>query len=121
VSLSRRWTIPGRRTPPMPERLSPQWAMSALTSVPVLVYDVERDGLGARLGGDGLGQAHVDMLARLHLAARFGDGRPLDSDAAIGNKGLEAGPARFREPAREKAVEPLARLFGRHGRFKQLR
>jgi len=35
VSLSRRWTIPGRLTPPTPERLSPQWAMSALTSVPV--------------------------------------------------------------------------------------
>ena len=27
--------MPGRFTPPMPERLSPQWAMSALTSVPV--------------------------------------------------------------------------------------
>ena len=27
--------MPGRLTPPMPERLAPQWAMSALTSVPV--------------------------------------------------------------------------------------
>ena len=27
--------MPGRATPPMPERLSPQWAISALTSVPV--------------------------------------------------------------------------------------
>src|SRR5665213_3205432 len=34
VSLSSRWTIPGRRTPPIPARLAPQWAMSALTSVP---------------------------------------------------------------------------------------
>ena len=35
VSLSSRCTMPGRRSPPMPERLSPQWAISALTSVPV--------------------------------------------------------------------------------------
>jgi hypothetical protein len=34
VSLSRRCTMPGRLTPPMPERLAPQWAISALTSVP---------------------------------------------------------------------------------------
>ena len=27
--------MPGRRTPPMPERLSPQWAIRALTRVPV--------------------------------------------------------------------------------------
>ena len=27
--------MPGRLTPPMPERLSPQWWISALTSVPV--------------------------------------------------------------------------------------
>ena len=72
VSLSRRWTMPGRRTPPMPDRLSPQWASRALTrvlvgiagrgmddqpgrlvqhqQVGVLVEDVEVDGLrpGAR-------------------------------------------------------------------------
>ncbi len=35
VSLSSRCTMPGRRSPPMPDRLSPQWAISALTSVPV--------------------------------------------------------------------------------------
>ena len=34
VSLSSRCTMPGRRTPPIPERLAPQWAISALTSVP---------------------------------------------------------------------------------------
>ena len=34
VALSRRWTIPGRATPPIPDSEPPQWAMSALTSVP---------------------------------------------------------------------------------------
>ena len=27
--------MPGRETPPMPERLGPQWAIRALTRVPV--------------------------------------------------------------------------------------
>ncbi len=35
VSLSSRCTMPGRFTPPMPESESPQWAISALTRVPV--------------------------------------------------------------------------------------
>src|ERR1700744_571329 len=75
VSLSMRWTMPGRATPPMPDRLSPQWCNRALTRVPlslpgggvpaipltglyedehriVLVKHGERDGLGHRLGGD---------------------------------------------------------------------
>jgi len=34
VSLSRRCTIPGLRSPPIPRRLSPQWCRSAFTSVP---------------------------------------------------------------------------------------
>ena len=34
VSLSSRWTMPGRLTPPMPDRLAPQCAISALTRVP---------------------------------------------------------------------------------------
>ena len=34
MSLSRRCTMPGRRTPPIPARLGPQCASSALTSVP---------------------------------------------------------------------------------------
>ena len=83
--------MPGRRSPPMPERLSPQWAISALTSVPVqlpaagmhdqapglvdhddvvvLVNDAERDGLGGRLGRlrrrhvDGDGGAGIDAMA----------------------------------------------------------
>ena len=71
--------MPGRLTPPMPDRLAPQWAMSALTSVPeawpgpgmhgqalglvdddqvrVLVDDGERHRL--RLGRGGLGRRHV--------------------------------------------------------------
>ena len=35
VSRSMRWTMPGRMTPLMPERLSPQWYKRALTRVPL--------------------------------------------------------------------------------------
>ena len=78
--------MPGRLTPPMPDRLSPQWWISALTSVPVavagagmddqpgrlvdddelgiLVEDVERDVLALRLGGLRLGQADRDTSRR---------------------------------------------------------
>src|SRR5437870_5535631 len=35
VSLSSRCTMPGRLTPPTPERLSPQWASSAFAKVPL--------------------------------------------------------------------------------------
>ena len=85
----------------------------------VLIYDVEWDGLGQGLGGDGRRQAHLHLLAHLHLAAGLEGRQPLDSDAAIGNKGLEPGPARMREPVLQKAVEARARLFGRDGRFQQ--
>ena len=87
--------MPGRRTPPMPERLAPQWAISALTSVPeawpgpgmdgearrlvdddevrVLVHHGERDGLGLR--GRGLRRRHVDRvgLAGLHALPQVPD------------------------------------------------
>ena len=85
----------------------------------VLIYYVKIDEFGQRLGRDRRRQAHQDMLARLHLAAGFGDRRPLDSDTPIGNKGLKSRPAHFRELARQEAVEPIARSIGRDGRFRR--
>ena len=77
--------MPGRRTPPIPARLAPQCASSALTSVPsglpgagwttmpgrlvdddqmrILEADIERDRLRLRLGGFGFRQPHGDDLA----------------------------------------------------------
>jgi hypothetical protein len=78
VSLSIRCTMPGRFSPPMPERLPPKWCRSALTSVPpglpgagwttmpaglsrtievvVLEDDVEGDVLGERVDLGRLGR-----------------------------------------------------------------
>ncbi len=77
--------MPGRRTPPMPDRLSPQWWISALTKryrpvagtgmdeqacrfvddheFAVLVEDDERNVLALRLGRFGLRQADRDAVA----------------------------------------------------------
>ncbi len=48
VSLSSRWTMPGRATPPMPDRLSPQWCSRALTRVPIWRTGC---GMGGHAGG----------------------------------------------------------------------
>ena len=127
--------MPGRMTPPMPERLSPQWAMSALTSVPVamagggmddeagrlvdddevviLVDDVERDGFALRLRrrrpGAG-GRSHACPPSPCGRA--LGTGSPSTSTHAIGNKGLEARPAdlgKARARASGRAVRPHRR------------
>ena len=77
--------MPGRRTPPIPDRLAPQWAISALTRVPVswpgggmhhqparlvddddvvvLIDDIERDRLAGRLGGDRRRHVDCDRIA----------------------------------------------------------
>ena len=77
VSLSSRWTMPGRASPPMPDSSSPAWASSGIDQravevargrvddqsgrlvehdeVAVLVQDRQRDGLRRRRRGDGCG------------------------------------------------------------------
>ena len=114
VSLSSRCTMPGRRSPPMPERLSPQCAISALTSVPVqlpaagwttrffglsmtmmsvvLVDDVERNGLGRGLGR--LGRRHVDddCGAGIDAMARIADRLAVERDRALLDQHLEPRP-----------------------------
>ena len=128
--------MPGRRTPPMPERLSPQWAISAFTSVPVALPAagcttspfglsmtmmssssntiVERDvlGLGRRRSRGG-GSATRDGVAGVDAVARIADRARRRSSTA---------PARISALSRERdssaiargehAVEPLAGVLG---------
>jgi hypothetical protein len=74
--------MPGRSSPPIPRKLSPQCAISALTSVPsrllvdddqVLIFehDVERDRLALRLRRDGRRNDQHDRSPRLHLRRRI--------------------------------------------------
>ena len=75
VSLSRRWTMPGRRTPPMPDRLSPQWWISALTSVPV-PWPAPDEPRAGRLVDDDQVVVLVDDREVCRLRRRFGRRRP---------------------------------------------
>ena len=122
--------MPGRATPPMPERLSPQWAISALTSVPlgmagagmhhearrlvdddervVLIDDIERNGFGAGLGGTGGGQAELESVARFDPVFRVHYGRRAQGDVALLDQALHAGAAQLGQALAQEAVEPLA-------------
>ena len=86
VSLSSRCTMPGRLTPPIPERLAPQWAISAFTKraglvagggmhheasglvddddVVVLIDDIERDILACGSAATGFRHVDCDRIAR---------------------------------------------------------
>ena len=112
VSLSSRCTMPGRLTPPMPDRLSPQCAISALTSVPVawpgagcttrpgrfvddddlvvLEDDIERDALAAGLGRLRLRHRHRDGFGQVDAIARIADRAVADRDRAVEDQRLEA-------------------------------
>lgn len=96
----------------MPERLSPQWWISALTSVPVqlpaprmhdqsgrlvdddqlvvLIKNVERDGLALRGGGFGLRHGDLDLFAGRQLAFRFARCHAVDENRALSDEGLHA-------------------------------
>ena len=126
--------MPGRLTPPMPERLAPQWRISALTSVPSAWPGRRMDDEPGRLVDDDQvlvlvddGERHVlagerRILGRRRLegdrapAASRVDGsratRAVDADFAGLDQRLEPG-ARKRDASRgrrgaQEPVEPLA-------------
>ncbi len=127
--------MPGRITPPMPDSVSPQWAISALTSVPVwwpaagcttrpvglvddddlvvLMQDRQRNRLAFGFGR--LGRRHRDgeHFARFHLVAGIVDRAAARGDGAIQDQRLQPGARQFGEPRRQHAVEPGAGVVGR--------
>ena len=76
--------MPGRLTPPMPERLSPQWAMSALTSVPAVMAGGRMDDEAGRLVDDDEVVVLVDDGERDRLAPRLGRRRGRDFEHDLG-------------------------------------
>ena len=132
--------MPGRFTPPIPDRLSPQWAISALTSVPdrvprrgvndealrlvddddvlVLVDDGQRDILPLRRGR--LGRRHDQRYAvpSIDAVARIADRASLDRDLARENQGFQPRARQFGQVEGEHAVEARALLrIGDDNRF----
>ena len=112
----------------MPERLAPQWAISALTSVPVswpaagmhdqalrlvddddvvvLVDDIERDILALGLGGDRLRHVDCDRIAGGDMISGVADGGALGGDGAGQDQRFQPRARQFRAAHREHAVEP---------------
>ena len=123
--------MPGRRTPPIPDRLSPQWAISAFTSVwsglpgagwttrpgrlvddqqvGVLEEDVEIERLGRRLGGLRLGNIDGEALAFFDLAGRLFYCRSVSQrHAATFDQRFHAAAREGRKGSRQRTVQPLA-------------
>ncbi len=119
VSLSSRCTMPGRRTPPIPARLSPQWARRAFTSVRsglpgagcttspagfsqhqevgVLVADVERHRLrGGQRRRSPRAAATATTLARFDPLRRVGYRRAVHRYPARPRRAASGGCARDR-------------------------
>ena len=124
--------MPGRFTPPMPDRLSPQWAISALTSVPdqlpaagcttspaglsmtmmlvVLVDHVERDASAGDRRLSAGRNVDRDCVAGVDAMARIADRAAVDRDRAGQDQRLEARARKLRQARCQHAVEPLAGL-----------
>ena len=133
--------MPGRRTPPMPDRLSPQWWISALTSVPVqlpapgcttrpgrlvdddqlvvLVEHIERDVLALRLRRLRFGHVDRHAFAGGILRLVSSTGLPSTADRALPDQHLHAAARHVRaEAGRQPLVEALAgriRACHQHG------
>ena len=132
VPLSRRWTMPGRRTPPTPER-SVTWRRSALTRVPSGVpapgwttrpaglsttmicgssWTTERGmSSGSGSAGVGGGSRTATVCPGLQAGGRPRR-RPRRRDVALGDERLEARPAELGQPSGEPDVETQARGLG---------
>ena len=133
--------MPGRLTPPMPDRLSPQWRISALTSVPaawpgagwttspaglsmtsrcvVLEDDVERQVLAGDRRVLGRRHGERDRCALGDPRRRIARLGAVDRHLTGLDQRLQP-RARKGEPARrgrlaEKPVEPLAAFAGADG------
>ena len=130
--------MPGRRSPPMPDRLSPQWAISALTRVPlacpaagmhnksarlvdddhrvVFVKNIERDGFARGLCWLRRRNGDTDCIVRTDAVARIEDGPRSDRDIARQHQRLEARARQAGDVTRQHAVKPVAGFFGADNR-----
>ena len=126
--------MPGRFTPPIPDRLAPQCAINALTSVPdrfpaagcttkplrlvdhdqriVLVDNIEGDILRLRLCRRIWRHDERDGVARIDAVPRIADCGFVDCRSASQDQGLQARTREGGEALRQHTVKPLALLGG---------
>ena len=117
VSLSSRCTMPGRRTPPMPDKLAPQWAEQGVDEsavgisrrgmdnharrlvdddqVCILEADIERDRLRDRRGILNLRENYDEILVVSHAQRRVAQNSSLVRDLAGLDQALQPRPRQF--------------------------
>ena len=122
--------MPGRRSPPMPPSVSPQWASRALTSVPswlsgcrvhhqpsglvehdqigILVQDRERDALGSGRGGQGRWQVEDISGTWTDLFGRFLEHRAVAPDLPLFDQRLDAGTRDRADGIGKEPIDPLS-------------
>ena len=127
--------MPGRSTPPMPDRLGPQWASSALTSVPsawpgagwttmpggldqddqvlVLEQDLELARLRGGRGGARGRQVEHEALARFDPVAGLRYHPLALAQVPFAHQRLQARARQLRQPQGQEQIEPLAVMLGR--------
>ena len=134
MSLSMRWTMPGRATPPMPESEPPQWWSSALTSVPSKLpaagWTTRPAGLsttsrcsssktmvsgmscGSLCAGRRLGHLDAEALVAFDLGRRVADRTAACADGAASDQRLQALARKVGNGRGEGAVKAPAGMSG---------
>ena len=93
--------MPGRLTPPTPDKLSPQWAMSALTSVPV-----QLPAAGCTTSPAGLSMTMISSSSNTTSSGMFSG--PTVTSAAAGRSSTMVPPALTRWPGSRIVAPSIA-------------
>ncbi len=118
--------MPGRRTPPMPESVSPQWAISVPArrmhhqprrlvdddQVLVLEDHLQRDVLPHRIGRPRRRDHQGDHVALGDLALAVAGDDAVEGDAALLDDLLQARPRDLAGEHGQRLVQALAGLLG---------
>ena len=80
----------------------------------VLVNDREGQVLGLGQSENRIGQVQVDALAVTYPRGRPARVSAVDLDSPVGDEGLEAGPALFRQVPRQPHIQARSRITGVH-------
>ena len=110
--------MPGRRTPPIPDRLSPQWAIRAFTSVPkscpAAGWTTRPAGLSMTITSSS-SWTTLSAIASASGAARAGGGTSIETSAPlpIFELGVEHRGAVDGHPSlADERLQPAARQVG---------
>ena len=134
--------MPGRLTPPIPERLVAAMGDQRVDQraglmaggrmhhqaaglvddddVVILIDDIERDSFARRLGRHGLRHVDCDRIASRDMISGVADGSALDADLAGEDQRLQPRARQLAKVLRQHAVEPGRALVAGDGDLQPL-